>query len=109
MLAGLKTYRDSSDLTADLRNMLQRAQHNFLALGVSFDRTTRNLGNYLDEALQRGIAFTFIALSRNANLGIVAQRFGQTPDELTTEIEASYAVLEKYRRAFPSQFKMCST
>lgn len=102
----LKTYVESADIYADLRTMLQSAQRSFLALGVSFDRSIRNLGPHIDRALERGVHFTFLALSRNADLGIVAQRFGQTPDELSSEIEASYAVLESYRRKHPGQFNV---
>jgi predicted nucleotide-binding protein len=106
MIPGFKTYTESADIYADLRIMLQNAQKSFLALGVSFDRSIRNLGPHVDQALQRGVHFTFLALSRNANLGMVAQRFGQGPEELLTEIESSYAVLEAYRRKHPNQFNV---
>ena len=99
---GTRTYQRALDALPEVENLIKRTKKEFLAIGASFDRSTKHYQEAIEDAIARGVVFKYIVLSKSADLGMYSKQFGQTVEELRSEIEASDAALEKVRKAHPN-------
>ena len=107
--SGIKMYDEAVEIYADLKEIVASTQQEFVAMGVSFDRSFKNFGPTIEEALERGVTFKYVCLSRNADLSLFAKQFGQSTEELRTEVHSSYAAFERFRSRYPDRFHFYPT
>jgi hypothetical protein len=90
----MEILKQAADIYPALRCLIEKTSTNFVAMGVSFDRSLKHLAPTIEKALERGVQFQYVTLDAKADLNSIATQFGQTVDELRTEIAASEAVLQ---------------
>jgi hypothetical protein len=105
----MEVIQDASNVFPILKELIDNTTTKFLAMGVSFDRSLKHLNRSVEEALDRGVEFQYVTLDANASLDIFAQQFGQTVEELRTEIQSSEAVLNKFSRKHKGLFSYYPT
>lgn len=98
-----KVYGEAVDIYPDLKEMILATTARFAAVGASFDRSTKHCAPAIEGRLAHGVEFIYVHLSRQADYGLFARQFGQSTEELAAEVEATYAVMERYRRRFPGR------
>ena len=102
-------YNDAYEIYPDLGKIILSTQQEFIAMAVSFHNSLRILRREYEDRLNHGVRFTFITLSLNSDLALFAPQFGQTVDELRSEMQASYAALAALRARFPDQLNFYPT
>jgi hypothetical protein len=105
----MELIQDASNIFPILKEIIDNTTTKLLVMGVSFDRSLKHLTCSVEQALDRGVEFQYVTLDANANLDIFAQQFGQTVEELKTEIKSSEAVLDKFSRKYKSLFSYYPT
>ena len=105
----MEIVQKASNVYPRLENLINNTETKFVAMGVSFDRSSKRLDKSIREALSRGVQFEYVTLDPNANLESISQQFRQTVQELRTEIDASEAVLDKFSQEFGDQFSFYPT
>jgi hypothetical protein len=98
----IDVFATTKDAAAALPALLEKTRQEFVCVGVSFDRCVKDFAPEIERAVARGVRFRFLALSRQADLGQAARQFGQSIDELRTEVEATYAALSGLRNRYGS-------
>jgi hypothetical protein len=105
----MEVIKDASNIYPVLEELINNTETKFLAMGVAFDRSLKHLNSSVEQALNRGVEFKYVTLDKNASLDIFAQQFGQTVQELKTEIQSSEAVLDKFSRQYKGMFSYYPT
>ena len=105
----VEVIEDASNIYPVLKQLIENTVTKLVAMGVSFDRSSKHLNRSVEQALDRGVQFQYVTLDINANLDIFAQQFGQTVEELRTEIKSSEAVLDKFSRQHKNLFSYYPT
>lgn len=105
----MEVIEDASNIYPTLKQLIDNTTTKFLAMGVAFDRSLKHLNLSIEQALNRGVKFQYVTLDINANLDIFAQQFGQTVEELRTEIKSSEAVLDKFSNQYKGSFSYYPT
>jgi len=100
-----RVYREAAEIYPDLKEMIQQTKTKFVAIGAAFERSTKHCGPAMMERLEQGVHFVYVHLSRQADFQLFARQFNQSTDELSSEVQATYAVMEKFRERFPGQFE----
>jgi hypothetical protein len=99
-----KVYREAVDIYPDLKLMIQATTTRFAAVGASFDRSTKHCAPVIEDRLANGVEFVYVHLSRQADFELFARQFGQSTEELATEVDATYSVMDRYRQRYPGKF-----
>jgi hypothetical protein len=99
----------ASDIYPTLEHIIDNTTTKFVAMGVAFDRSLKHLNRSVEKALERGVEFHYVTLDKNSSLEIFAQQFGQTIEELKTEIKSSEAVLNKFSGQYKGLFSYYPT
>ncbi|MGE0145215.1 MAG: TIR domain-containing protein [Planctomycetota bacterium] len=80
------------------------ATERVLCVGASFYRTIKLHKDIILRRLKEGVVFEFCFLSRKADFARIAPQFGQTADQLRTEVDTTWAEADelssKYSRLF---------
>lgn len=97
-------YSDATEIYADLKELIAGTQSEFVAVGVTFDRSLKHHARVIDEAVQRGVTFKYLALSPQANFKQLSVQFDQSYDELKAEVDASVAVMTKLADKYKARF-----
>jgi len=105
----MEVIEDASNIYPVLKQLIDNTTTKFVAMGVAFDRSLKHLNRSIEQALDRGVEFQYVTLDINANLDIYAQQFGQTVEELSTEIKSSEAVLGRFSRQYKNLFSYYPT
>ena len=85
----VKMYPAAVDIYPDLTALIAGTRRQFVAIGAAFDRSTKHCQQVIEERLRAGVSFRYIHLSRGADFALFAPQFGQTPDELSSEVEST--------------------
>jgi hypothetical protein len=99
-----KIYREAADIYPDLKLMIQSTQTKFVAVGAAFERSTKHCGPAMIDRLNNGVEFVYVHLSKQADFQLFARQFGQSTEELASEVAATYAVMDKFREKYPQRF-----
>lgn len=104
----------ASEMYPVLKQIIENTTTKFVAMGVTFDRSTKRYELPIRDALARGVEFQYVTLDVDADLATIARQFNQTVDELKGEILSSDAVLNKFSKEYGDQFsfypmKTCPT
>jgi hypothetical protein len=99
-----KVYAQAKDIYPDLERLVRDTRTEFLAVGTAFDRSPKHLRDAIEEQLAAGKKFTYVHLSKNADLSLFAEQFGQTVEMLKSEIDGTYAVFAAMKGRHPHLF-----
>jgi Predicted nucleotide-binding protein containing TIR-like domain len=105
----MEIIRESQDIFPALKELIDKTQTKFVAMGVSFFRSLSSNRRSIEAALDRGVEFRYITLDPNASLDIFSRQFGQTIEELRNEIHHSEAILNKFSIRYKDQFSYYPT
>lgn len=105
----MKFYENAADIYADLKLLVANTKGEFIAIGVSFDRSVKHHSSLIEKAIERGVLFRYVALSRYADFGFYCEQFDQTYDELKSEVDSSCAVLDKMSKKYRESFTVTYT
>ncbi|NEQ47823.1 MAG: hypothetical protein F6K00_31575 [Leptolyngbya sp. SIOISBB] len=99
----------ASDIFPTVKELIENTATQFVAMGVTFDRSAKRHDPSIRKALERGVKFQYVTLDVNADLNTFSRQFNQTVDELRYEILSSDAVLEKFSQEYGEQFSFYPT
>ena len=108
-IMGVRTYQRAHDVLPEVRNLIVSAKKEFIAIGAAFDRSSKHYRQEIEEAIARGVTFKYIVLSKAADLAHYCKQFGQSIEELKSEVEASDAVLNQLHKLHPNHVHVFRT
>lgn len=89
--------------------LYREARERIVCVGATFYRTLKLHKNTIVELLNRGCYFDVCFLAKKADFGRIAPQFGQTADQLKTEVDATWAEADELSQRFPKLFRPIST
>ncbi|MCC6785979.1 MAG: nucleotide-binding protein [Planctomycetes bacterium] len=90
-------------------DLYRTAAERVLCVGASFYRTIKLHKELIVQRLKQGVVFEFCFLSRKADFARIAPQFGQTGDQLRTEVEATWAEADELSAKYPRCFRVIPT